>query len=235
VPWNTDLAGVHLAIAAYPNSPLRVLAGPGTGKTFAMMRRVARLLEAGVAPGEILAVTYTRTAAHDLVDKLTNLGVPGANQVSAKTLHSLSFSILGRAAVFQATGRVPRPLLKCEFEMLVNDLKQAFGGKRAVRKLIEAFEAYWARLQHHTPGWPAAPVEQQFDTALKSWLRFHKAMLVGELIPIAHDFVRNNPGHPDIPVYTQVLVDESLQPEKRPQSLIFINEYCCFCYLTLPH
>ena len=53
MPWNTDLAGVHLAIAAYPNSPLRVLAGPGTGKTFAMMRRVARLLEAGVAPGEI--------------------------------------------------------------------------------------------------------------------------------------------------------------------------------------
>jgi len=32
VPWNAGFVGVHLAIAGYPNSPLRVLAGPGTGK-----------------------------------------------------------------------------------------------------------------------------------------------------------------------------------------------------------
>ena len=140
VAWDTGLVGVHLAIAGYPNSPLRVLAGPGTGKTFAMMRRVARLLEAGVPPHEILAVTFTRTAAHDLVGKLTTLGVPGANQVAAKTLHSLSFSVLGRAAVFQATQRTPRPLLDCELEMMVNDLKEQFGGKREVRRLIKAFE-----------------------------------------------------------------------------------------------
>ena len=122
--WETGLVGVHLAIAGYPDSLLRVLAGPGTGKTYAMMRRVARLLETGITPAEILAVTFTRTAAHDLVDKLKALGVPGADEVAAKTLHSQSFSILGRAAVFAATGRVPRPLLACEIEMMINDLKQ---------------------------------------------------------------------------------------------------------------
>ena len=220
VAWDTGLVGVHLAIAGYPNSPLRVLAGPGTGKTYALMKRVARLLEAGVTPTEILAVTFTRTAAHDLVDKLTALGVPGANQVSAKTLHSLSFSILGRAAVFAATGRIPRPLLGHELEMMVNDLKDAFGGKREVKRLIKAFEAYWAKLQHNVPGWPTNPVEQQFDTALKNWLRFHRAMLVGELIPIAYDFIRNNPGHPDIPVYANVLVDEYQDLNKADQELI---------------
>ena len=218
--WDTGLVGVHLAIAGYPNSPLRVLAGPGTGKTYALMRRVARLLEAGVTPAEILAVTFTRTAAHDLVDKLTALGVPGADQVSAKTLHSLSFSILGRAAVFAATGRIPRPLLGHELEMMVNDLKDAFGGKREVKRLIKAFEAYWAKLQHNVPGWPTIPVEQQFDAALKSWLRFHQAMLVGELIPIAYDFIRNNPGHPDITVYANVLVDEYQDLNKADQELI---------------
>jgi DNA helicase-2/ATP-dependent DNA helicase PcrA len=221
MPWDTGLAGVHLAIAGYPNSPLRVLAGPGTGKTYAMMRRVARLLEvAGVPPTQILAVTFTRTAAHDLIDKLTALGVPGANQVIAKTLHGLSFSILGRAAVFQATGRVPRPLLACELDMMVNDLKEVFGGKREVRRLVKAFEAYWAKLQHHTPGWPADPLERQFDRALKDWLRFHRAMLIGELIPIAHDFVRSNPGHQDIPVYAHVLVDEYQDLNKADQVLI---------------
>jgi DNA helicase-2/ATP-dependent DNA helicase PcrA len=220
VPWNTGLAGVHLAIAGYPNSPMRVLAGPGTGKTFAMMRRVARLLESGVQPAGILAVTFTRTAAHDLVDQLEDLGVAGADQVPAKTLHSLSFSILGRAAVFLATGRTPRPLLACERKMLVNDLAGQFGGKRAVGRLIEAFQAYWARLQHHTPGWPTDPVEQHFDNDLKAWLRFHKAMLVDELVPIAYDFVRQNPGHQDVPVYTHVLVDEYQDLNKADQALI---------------
>ena len=110
MPWNTNLQGIHLNIAAYNGTPLRVVAGPGTGKTFALMRRVARLLEVEhVQPNRILAVTFTRTAANDLVEKLAQLGVPGADQVAAKTLHSLSFSLLSRTAVFQALNRNARP------------------------------------------------------------------------------------------------------------------------------
>jgi|HubBroStandDraft_6_1064221.scaffolds.fasta_scaffold21489_5 stage III sporulation protein SpoIIIAA len=72
-------------IAAYNGTPLRVVAGPGTGKTYALMRRVARMLEVEqVQPNRILVVTFTRTAANDLVEKLAQLGVPGADQVAAK-------------------------------------------------------------------------------------------------------------------------------------------------------
>jgi DNA helicase-2/ATP-dependent DNA helicase PcrA len=74
MPWNTGLQGTPLNIASYAGTPLRVVAGPGTGKTFALMRRVARLLEQGVPPGRILAVSFTRTAANDLVEKLAALG-----------------------------------------------------------------------------------------------------------------------------------------------------------------
>ena len=45
MPWNTNLYGTPLNIAAYTGAQLRVVAGPGTGKTYALMRRVARLLE----------------------------------------------------------------------------------------------------------------------------------------------------------------------------------------------
>jgi DNA helicase-2/ATP-dependent DNA helicase PcrA len=220
MPWNTGLQGTPLNIAAYPGAQLRVVAGPGTGKTYALMRRVARLLEQNVAPNRILAVTFTRTAASDLVDKLADLGVPGADQVAAKTLHSLSFGLLSRNAVFQMLNRVARPLMAHELNTLVCDLAPQFEGKKAVRKLIEAFEAYWARLQHHDPGWPHDPVEQAFDHALKSWLRFHRAMLVGEVIPLALDFILQNPGHPDIPVYEHVLVDEYQDLNKADQALI---------------
>src|SRR5580700_8861024 len=99
MPWNTGIQGTHLSIAAYNGTPLRVVAGPGTGKTFALMRRIARLLEEGVLPEGILAVTFTRTAASELVGKLANLGAPGAGDVVAKTLHSLSFGLLQNASV----------------------------------------------------------------------------------------------------------------------------------------
>jgi DNA helicase-2/ATP-dependent DNA helicase PcrA len=220
MPWNTNLAGTALNIAAYPGAQLRVVAGPGTGKTYALMRRVARLLEQNVQPDRVLAVSFTRTAANDLVHKLAQLGAPGADQVAAKTLHSLSFGLLSRNSVFQMLGRVPRPLMAHEQDTMVCDLAPQFDGKKAVNKLIEAFEAYWARLQHHDPGWPDTPLEQSFDHELKSWLRFHNAMLVGEVIPLALDFILQNPGHPDIPVYEHVLVDEYQDLNKADQALI---------------
>lgn len=218
--WDTDLYGVHLAIAAYHGTPLRVVAGPGTGKTFALMRRVARFLEQRVQPQRILAVTFTRTAANDLEEKLADLGVAGANAVAAKTLHSLSFGLLSKASVFQALERTPRPLMDHERNTLVCDLQHQFDGKDAVNDLIDAFEAYWARLQHHQPGFPTDPVEQAFVHALHDWLVFHGAMLVGELVPLALDFVRQNPAHPDIPQYDHVVVDEYQDLNRADQALI---------------
>jgi len=132
----------------------------------------------------------------------------------------LSFGLLSRTAVFQALGRHARPLMDYERDTLVCDLGPQFGGKRAVDKLIEAFEAYWARLQHHQPGWPNDAKEQAFDHALKAWLRFHHAMLVGEVVPLAYDFVTQNPGHPDIPHYDHILVDEYQDLNRADQGLI---------------
>jgi len=218
--WDTNLVGTALNIAAYPGPQLRVVAGPGTGKTYALMRRVARLLEENVQPDRVLAVSFTLTAANDLVHKLAQLGVPGANQVAAKTLHSLSFGLLSRNSVFQVLGRVPRPLMAHEQDTMVCDLAPQFDGKKAVNKLIEAFEAYWARLQHHDPGWPNTPLEKSFDHELKSWLGFHGAMLVGEVIPLALDFILQNPGHPEIPIYEHVLVDEYQDLNRADQALI---------------
>ena len=96
-----------------------------------------------MSPDRILAVTFTRTAANDLVEQLAALEVTGANPVAAKTLHAISFGLLSRGAVFQALGHSPRPLMSYELDTLVCDLQDQFGGKRAVKKLIEAFDAYW--------------------------------------------------------------------------------------------
>ena len=218
--WSTGLVGPSLNIASYAGTPLRVMAGPGTGKTFALMRRVSRLLETGTPPSSILVVSFTRTAANDLISHLQSLGSPGAEQVAASTLHSLSFALLRKNAVFQATNRVPRPLVKFEIDSMVSDLAGQFGGKTSVKELLGAFEAYWATLQDHQPGWPQDPTQQAFHRELMHWLTYHRAMLIGELVPLALDYVVRNPASPDVPTYLHTLVDEYQDLNRADQALI---------------
>jgi len=199
---------------------VHVLAGPGTGKTFAKMRRIARLLEAGAPPERILAVSFTRTAARDLQGQLVNLGTPGAIKVNATTLHSLCFRVLSEEAVLTATGRTARPLMSYEIKQMVNDLAGAFGGKIAVRRLLEAYEAAWARMQHDAPGVPRAPEDQAFEAVLIQWLIYHRAMLIGELVPVTLRFMQQNPGLAVLPRYNAVLADEYQDLNRADQSLV---------------
>ena len=92
--WDDGLTGTGRNIAATNDSRLRVMAGPGTGKSFAMKRRVARLLEGRLDPRRILAITFTRNAAASLVDDLHALGIANCERVRAGTLHAFCFSLL---------------------------------------------------------------------------------------------------------------------------------------------
>lgn len=173
--WADGLTGATRRIAETRQSPLRVLAGPGTGKTFALMRRVMRLLEEGRNPRGIFVCTFTRTAARDLQNELSLLGVPGAEDVRAGTVHAFCFRLLSRAEVLEATGRVPRPLLKFEERFLLEDLRGVNGeGIRALGKRLNAFAAAWARLQTETPGWPLDRRDRAFYAALEAWVQFHR-------------------------------------------------------------
>jgi DNA helicase-2/ATP-dependent DNA helicase PcrA len=219
-PWYDGLTDTQRQIAEDPRTPLHVLAGPGTGKTLAMMRRVARLLEEGVLPDDILAISFTRTAAMDLKEQLNKLGVAGADRVCASTLHSFCFSILNTKAVFGRTQRVPRPLLSYEKRCLELDLKNRFGGLKAVRKLLSAYEAAWARLQTDVPGGPSNEVDEEFHVAAIDWLSYHRTVLIGELIPLTFNFMQQNPVADVIPRFGHVLVDEYQDLNRAEQELI---------------
>src|SRR5437763_6390888 len=111
MPCHEGLTGPALAIAESPERRVRVMAGPGTGKSFAMMRRLMRLLEAGVPPKRILVVTFTRTAAADLVKDIGELEVDGCGDIWAGTLHAYCYGVLAKRHVLEFTKRVPRPLV----------------------------------------------------------------------------------------------------------------------------
>jgi DNA helicase-2/ATP-dependent DNA helicase PcrA len=75
--------------------PMRVLAGAGTGKTFTMVRKIERLIDAeGVSPDRILALTFTNNAADSMREKLNaKLGAAGYD-IDAYTYHSVCNEIL---------------------------------------------------------------------------------------------------------------------------------------------
>lgn len=219
--WDDGLAGPARNIAGLDHTPIRVLAGPGTGKTFALMRRVARLLQGGARPNRILVCTFTRTAARDLEEELAGLGVDGANAVRSGTLHAFCFGLLGQEEVLEATGRVPRPLLAFEERFLLKDLNgAAFGTIHERRRRLQAFNAAWARLQSETPGWPTDLIDQAFERELSGWLRFHEAMLIGELVPESLRYLRENPASPHRAMFEHVLVDEYQDLNRAEQVLL---------------
>ena len=231
--WNTDLTGTHLQIARSTSARLRVMAGPGTGKSFAMKRRIARLIEEdNIAPDRILAVTFTRTAAADLKRELHEMDILGCENIKAGTVHAFCFHLLLSNEVFGFLERVPRGLLsfskskiyRFEVEPLIEDLGPLgnFGTKREITERIRAFEADWARLQHEQPGWPVDGTDQAFHAALTDWLRFHRGILIGELVPEALRYLRNNPASPAFEAYDHIIVDEYQDLNRAEQELIDI-------------
>jgi superfamily I DNA/RNA helicase len=72
--------------------PLRVMAGTGTGKTHTLVSRVAHLINANIAaPHQILCVTFSNKAAHELNDRLDSNKIP---TIHATTFHGLAAGFL---------------------------------------------------------------------------------------------------------------------------------------------
>jgi hypothetical protein len=105
-------------------------------------------------------------------------------------------------------------------EPLLYDLSPNFGNKRDRNKRIRAYEAAWARLQHEEPGYAADPDDQRFERVLLDWLRFHRGMLIGEIIPQVYQYLRDNPAAPELHLYDHSLVDEYQDLNRAEQGVI---------------
>jgi len=75
-------------------------------------------------------------------------------------------------------------------------------------------------LQSDAPGWPQNPKDREFHTALINWLRFHRVLLIGELVPEALRYLRNNPSCDARSAFDHVILDEYQDLNRAEQDLI---------------
>ncbi len=159
------------AAAAGVAGPLLIVAGPGTGKTRTLVHAVAhRVREAGVAPSECLAVTFTRRSRDEVADRLTGLVGARADQVTVATFHGLGLRIVREC--HERLARGPEVAV-AEDAQRADLLREAFAGgldtPTALRRAVLGIGALKrARAQGSAPrGHDLAGPLARYDAALR--------------------------------------------------------------------
>ncbi|MBV8993718.1 MAG: ATP-dependent helicase [Pseudonocardiales bacterium] len=136
------------AAVCAPRGPVCVLAGAGTGKTRTITRRIAQLVRSGhVAPGQVLAVTFTARAAGELRTRLRDLTVDG---VQARTFHAAALRQL-RYFWPRVVGDQPWPLLEHKLRLVGQAVQRVGAGTSADDLRDFAGEIEWAKASLVSP------------------------------------------------------------------------------------
>lgn len=105
--------------------PLLILAGPGSGKTRVVTHRIANMVQHGIAPGRILALTFTNKAADEMKERVQRLA-PGCS-VWIGTFHRFCSRLLRRHA----------PLVGLDTNFTIYDTQDS---RQALKRVLKAID-----------------------------------------------------------------------------------------------
>ena len=235
-PVAPELDADQRRVVEHDRGVLRVLAGPGTGKTTTLVEAAVRRVERGVPVEQLLLLTFSRRAAGQLRDRLTRRLQRTIAEPVARTFHSYAFGVVRRAAVL-AGDPVPRLLSASEQDVTLRELlagrladgidewpielaaavqTQAFTDElrellmRAIERDLWPEDLAALGRRHGRPDWTvAANVYAEYLDVTA--LRAPGAFDAPELIQRAVTELTNNP--------------ELLQAERTNRRRIFVDEY----------
>jgi len=177
------------------SGPCLVLAGAGSGKTRVITHKIARLLQAGYAPGQIAAITFTNKAAQEMRERAKSLvGPRAAKHLVISTFHSLGVRIL--RAEYEKLG------LKQQFSILDSDdvlgiLKEAGASSdnALARRWQWTISAWKSEGKHSGTVEPADADEQVAQRVMQRYeerLAAYQAVDFDDLIGLPHKLLRDD-------------------------------------------
>ena len=196
--WNDGVRGDQLRPLINHDAPLiRVEAGPGTGKTFGLIRRVERIVHPdGLAADgrKLLVVAFNRVIAEQLKTEISERLMPLFQQTRfpvVKTIHGLCVSMLSERL---------RLLLPHEREAMIYDVLCQFPDLRNLYTKFgdaeQALRNHEANHEDHITLWQAC----------QRWLDRHRAHLIGDVPRLVLDRIQG--GDYTDAKYNYVIVDE---------------------------
>jgi DNA helicase II / ATP-dependent DNA helicase PcrA len=195
--WNEGVGGTQVPLLINIDADtIRCVAGPGSGKTFGLVRRVQRILHPdglGVDGHAVLVVAFNRVIARQLRDairtRLTTFDCK--HEPVIRTIHALCVEVIGEEL---------RMLLPHEVDAMIYDVLQEYP---AVTALYDDFYDAEQALRHHEANHSNHVLLWQ---AAQKWLSRHKAHLVSDLPRLLLERLKGG----DFPEqsYDYVIVDE---------------------------
>lgn len=208
--WNEGVRGTQvLPLINSDAETIRCLAGPGSGKTFGLVRRVERILHPdglALSGRDVLVVAFNRVTARQLRDdihkRLKTFEYKHAPVI--RTIHALCVEVIGEEL---------RILLPHEVDAMIYDVLEAFP---EVATRYDGFDDTEQALRDHDAGLVDHPYLWQ---AARKWLLRHKAHLVSDLPRRFLERLRGGdfPDHG----YEHVIVDEFQDLTQGEQELMF--------------
>lgn len=222
--------------AAHDNGrQVRLVAGPGTGKSFVIEERVSWLIDNGVDARNIFIISFTRAASDDLrrriVSHCINRGITTANQLSVTTLHALALRVL-RAAGLLSAYYPADPIVMDQWE-LENIFDAEFSVVTRIRSgrcrdIRRNHEAFWSTGQWGPPNYippdPSITLEERtlFDQFHTPRTQNYSCVLPGEIVRQCNESITTGALNPVGLIDIEHLIVDEYQ-DLNPCDLEFID------------
>jgi DNA helicase-2/ATP-dependent DNA helicase PcrA len=181
VNYEQDLNEAQLCAVKSKDGAILVIAGAGSGKTKTLTYRVARLIEDGTSPENILLLTFTKKAAAEMLSRATLVLDQRCEKVAGGTFHSFANIILRKYAKYLKLQNNFTILDKSDCEDIINHITGQLYPKKEKRfpKKGTIHEIYSKSVNKETPTKKIIHDEfPQFEHCEDKIIEIHKAYVI---------------------------------------------------------
>ncbi len=224
IDYEKELNPSQLEAVKQKDGAILVIAGAGSGKTRTLTYRVARLIEDGVNPKNILLLTFTKKAAQEMLSRASIVLDSRCEQVAGGTFHSFANTILRKYSSFLELNNNFTITDRTDSEDIINHIRSNIINKQEKRfpKKHTILDIYSKAVNKNMPSDEIIASEySQFE---------HAAEKINEIILKYNNYKRENSilDYDDLLLYLRTLLESNSDIRKKLSNqykYIMVDEY----------